>query len=271
MFTAKERAGYLGASDMPFIMNEHRSPEQLMHWWECKVGLRDPDPPTYAMRLGSLVGEFILDEYGAAIGEPVTRRQEIVPSPVNRRLRSTLDGYSVPRDAVIEAKFASPFFDKEQIFSTYYPQVALQMHCTDAKAGFLVVAQGTNEPFEIECIRDAQYEQVLLDRAAAMLECMDTLTPPVTLAEAPPIVPPEKWRTVDLTTLSPDAELPNWTAELLCEILTFANTKEAADECEAAAKAAKALIPDDVGKVLLTHHIIARNKKGSLAITRRKT
>ena len=265
MFTQLQRAGYLGASDMPFIMGP-KTPEQLLKWWECKVGLRDADPPTYAMRLGSLVGEFILDEYQAQIRDPIIHRQKLFHSAVNHRFRATLDGYSIARDAVIEAKFASPFFDRDQIFQTYYPQVALQMHCANAAAGFLVVAQGTNEPFEIECVRDLVYEAQLLERAGAMLECMDTLTAPVELAEVPPLVPPEKWRTIDL-----DLEMPNWGSELIKEITTYDDTKEMAEANELAGKAAKALVPDDVGKVFVPGYTIARNKKGSLAITRRKS
>jgi hypothetical protein len=265
MFSAVERAGYLGASDMPFIMND-KSPEQLMKWWETKVGLRDPDPPTWAMHLGSILGDEIIDEYQRQTGDVISQRQAVIPSPVNDRFRSTLDGFSQARRAVIEAKFVSPFFDRDQIFSTYYPQVAMQMHCTDAAGGFLVAAQGTNDPFEIECIRDQAYEAVLLERAAAMLESMDTLTPPVELAMQSVPVPPEKWRTVDL-----DRDTPNWGDEMLTHLLNYEFTREAADDHESAGKAAKLLVPDDVGRVLCEHHIIARNKKGALVITRRKS
>jgi hypothetical protein len=262
MFNAVERAGYLGASDMPFVMND-KSPEDLLHWWEVKVGIREQDPQTYAMRLGSLVGEFILDEYQRIVGEPITARQLVVPSQVNKRLKATLDGFMPSRQAVVEAKFASPFFDREMIFSTYYPQVALQMHCMDAEAGFLVVAQGTNEPIEIECIRDAAYEKQLLDRCAAMLECMDSMTPPVTI-ESPSIVPPERWRTIDLS-----VDAPNWADELVCLLLVYENTRAAADQHDEAGDLIRGLVPDDVGKVRSDGHTISRNKKGTLTIRRR--
>lgn len=264
MFTQLQRAGFLGASDMPYVMND-KPAEQLLAWWERKVGLRDDDPPSYAMQLGSLVGDFILDQYEQLNGHKIVRRQEVVPSPVNNRLRATLDGFDVERGAVIEAKFASPFLDREQLFKMYYPQVALQMHCCDAVSGFLVIAQGTSEPYEIACIRDPiTYEPLLLDEAAAMLESMDMLRPPVTL-DTPVMVPPEKWRTVDLDT--PDTV--NWGVELVEQLLIYHDTKEQADAHDAAGKAAKALIPDDVGKVLVPGYIISRTKRG-LTITRRK-
>lgn len=263
MFTAEQRAGYLGASDMSYVMNRI-PPEQLLKWWECKVGLRDPDPPSWAMRLGSLVGDAIVDEYARQTGNEIVKRQEVVPSPVNKRFRSTLDGYDIHRNAVIEAKFASPFFDREQIFATYYPQVAMQMHCTDASCGYLVIAQGTSDPFDIECVREAAYEAVLLERAAAMLLCIDTLTPPVAII-SPSIVPPEKWRTVDL-----EREDPNWRDEMIEQLVLYHDTRDQADANDAAGKAAKALVPDDVGKVLVGGYAISRNKKGTLVITARR-
>ena len=42
------------------------------------------------------------------------------------------------------------------------------MICTNAERGYLVVAQGTSDPYEIECVRDAAYEAELIERAAAM-------------------------------------------------------------------------------------------------------
>ena len=249
---------------MPFIMNG-KTPEQLLTWWECKVGLRTQEPPNWAMKLGTLLGEPIIDQYQEQSGDAITRRQEVVPSPVNDRFRSTLDGFSVSRNAVIEAKFVSPFFDRDQIFQTHYPQLAMQMHCTNADCGYLVVAQGTAEPFEIECVRSPAYEEVLLEEAAKMLESMDMLVPPVVI-EVPVMVPPEKWRTVDLE----DPETVNWGVELVEHILTYHDTKDAADAHDDAGKAAKALIPDDVGKVFVPGYTIARNKKGTLTITRRK-
>ena len=165
----------------------------------------------------------------------------------------------------MEAKFASPFFDRDKIFQTYYPQVAMQMHCTDADCAILVVAQGTNDPFEIECVRSSAYEAVMLSEAAAMLESMDMLHPPVAI-ETPVMVPPEKWRTIDLA-----VDHPNWGEELIQHLLGYENTRDAAEAHEFCGRSAKQLIPDDVGKVLTSTHIIARNKRNALSITQRKT
>jgi hypothetical protein len=128
-----------------------------------------------------------------------------------------------------------------------------------------VIAQGTNDPYEIECVRDAGYEMILLTRATAMLECMDSLTPPVDIP-SPTIVPPEKWRTIDLA-----RDTPNWGDELMYHLVTYEFTREYSETHETSGKEAKGLVPDDVGRVLCENHIIARNKMGALVITRRKS
>jgi len=263
-FTALQRAGYLGASDMRWVMNPSE-PEQLLQWWEVKVGIREPEPPTYAMKLGSAVGDLILDEYERKSEERIEGRQLVMVSPHNNRLRATLDGFIRARNVVAESKFCSAFFDKDEIFNCYYPQVALQMHCTDADSGLLIVGQGTNDPFSIECMRCSSYEKVLLERCEAMLESIDSLTPPVEI-EAPVMVPPERWRTVDLET---DTS-PNWRDELLDHLTQYMASAPHVLLYEEASKRAKALVPDDVGKVLAPGHNITRNKKGSLVITQRK-
>ena len=80
----------------------------------------------------------------------------------------------------------------------------------------------------------------------------------------PPVVPPEKWRTVDLAN-----DQPNWSGELLLFLQEYDETAEAAEQHVAAGQAARGLVPDDVGKVLAGIFQISRNRKGILAITRR--
>ena len=261
MFSALDRAAMIGASDVNIFMTE-RSPEDLLRWYEVKIGLRDPDPQTFAMRLGAAVGDLILDEYERQTKQAVTRRQEVVPSPLNKRFRATLDGFRQDDRAVVESKFCSPYIQREQLFLNYYPQVAFQMHCCDVEHGYLVIGQGTNEPIEIECVRSAKYESELLSRCNAMLLCIDTLTPPVTL---PAPVPPEKWRTIDLT----GDDRPNWASELFAALVEYDETAAAADAHDAFGKLARSMVPGDVGKVISLNHVISRNKKGVLAITRR--
>jgi hypothetical protein len=260
MFSPEERAGFIGASDVNVFMG-NASEETLLRWWEVKVGIRDPEPQTWAMRLGAAVGDLILDEFERQNSVAITRRQEVVPSPGNKRFRATLDGWMGDRNAVAEAKFSSPFLSREQIYAMYYPQVAFQMHCTDASVGFLIVCQGTNDPIEFECPRDPDYEREVLARCGSMLELIDTLTPPVVM---PAPVPPEKWRTVDLA-----FEQPNWGPEVMAALVEYDETDAAAKAHEAWGKLVRERIPDDVGKVHTGSFTISRNKRGTLAITRK--
>jgi len=244
-------------------MNATTDAEQLL-WYQVKVCEIDPDPENYAMRAGTAMEPVILNERMLETGELITRRQEVVDHPAfPEHFCCTLDGWEESKRAVVEAKFVSPFMSRDEIFRYYYPQVAFQMACTDAQAGFLLVGQGTNPPIEIECVRDVSYEDELLARCTAALFCIKTLTPPCAL---PVVVPPERWRTIDL-----DVEQTNWGQELREILAVYESTKAYAEQHDAAGKEARALIPEDVGKVLTPGFTISRNKRGSLAITRRKS
>jgi hypothetical protein len=241
MFTQLQRAGFLGASDMHYVMNDV-PPEELLAWWERKVGLAEDSPPSYAMRLGSAVGDLILDEYARANGLDITRRQEVVASRANKRFRSTIDGMIMSTRTVTEAKFAGAHLRREWLFSHHYPQVAMQMHCTDADDGILVIGQGTADPFALECI--------------------DTLTPPVMIDLPPAPVPPERWRTVDLMS----DNRPNWADEMLEQLANYGEAAPYVQIHEQAGKAAKALVPEDVGRIYAGAWTISRSKKGTLSI-----
>jgi hypothetical protein len=104
----------------------------------------------------------------------------------------------------------------------------------------------------------------MMVRAEALLLCIKTLTPPSPLPPAPPPPPPEKWRTVDLA-----REQPNWASELFEHLNNYEATRPFAEQHDAAGKAARALIPDDVGRVLAAGYTLARNKRGVVSITRR--
>ncbi|MHC2536949.1 YqaJ viral recombinase family protein [Bradyrhizobium diazoefficiens] len=257
---AAHRRDRITASDARAIMNASTDAE-LLHWYQVKVCEIDPEPENYAMRAGTAMEPVILNERMLETGETILRRQEVVDHPRIKDFCCTLDGWEPSKHAVIEAKFVSPFMSRDEIFRFYYPQVAFQMACTEAQGGFLVVGQGTNPPIEIECVRDADYEGELLARCSAALMCIKTLTPPCAL---PVVVPPERWRTIDLTT-----EQTNWGQELLEILSVYESTKPYAEQHEAAGKEARALIPDDVGKVITPGFTLNRNKRGVLSILRR--
>jgi hypothetical protein len=244
-------------------MNE-TDERELVHFWRQCVGLEPPDPESWQMYAGSHMESAILDWREKETGQKITERGVIIDHPLHPTTICTkLDGYRAADDCVVEAKFLSAFRHREEFRSWYYPQVLLQMLCRGAAKGVLVVAQGNADPVEHEIYRDAAYEAEMMARIAAFLICIRTFTPPCVL---PRIIPPEKWRTVDLA-----MDATNWGAELEQHLQDYAATAEAAEQHEAAGKAARALVPDDVGKVLTGPWKLARNKNGVVSITTRRT
>ena len=263
----KYRVGKFTGSLANAVMN-CKSEAELLKIWRQKVGLDAPDPETWAMKLGAHVESLILDHIesqNAHLAQTacstITRRGEIVDHPEIKDICVKLDGYRAADDAVIEVKFLAPWRNKEEFLPSYYAQVMLQMLCTGSRNGILVVGQGTNEPVEHELVFDEAYAQELMRRAEAFLQSMRTLVPPV---PEPPIIPREKWRTVDIR-----VEATNWGSDLLDHRTAYGETAEAAELHQAAGAAARALVPDDVGKCLAGVWQINRNKRGVLAITRR--
>ncbi len=228
--------------------------------YRIRAGLDQPDTPNWAMRAGSHMERLILD-WLEEQSSPITRRGEVVYHPEIADVCAKLDGYRAADDAIIEVKFLAPLRHREEYLPAYYPQTMLQRLCTGASKAVLVVAQGTNEPIDFEHEYDADYAAELMKRAGVFLNCLRTLTPPFPM---PPVVPREKWRTLDII-----AEPTNWSGELLLYLQEYDSTTAAAQVHDEVGKAARDLVPDDVGKVFAGGFQITRNRKGTLAITRR--
>jgi hypothetical protein len=253
------RRGKVTGSMMPVLMNA-KTDAELYDLWATKVGLKEQPPQNYAMGLGSYLEPFILDYVERSTNHAITRRGEIVDHPSVSDICVKLDGYRAHDDTVVEVKFLGAYRSREDFLPYYYPQVLLQMLCTGARNGVLLVAQGTAEPVAHEIFRDEIYAGEMMQRIAAFLLCIKTLTPPVAL---PPIIPRDRWRVVDLS-----IESPNWGAELLLHLGVYEATKVDADAHDVAGKSARAIVPDDVGKVITPGFILERNRKGIVSIRR---
>lgn len=251
---------------LPILM--HGDEAALLRLYCEEIGEAEREPPTYAMQLGAYFEPFILDYWQTQNGS-VTRRGEVVDHPTVPEFCCTLDGYRQFDDAVIETKFLAPWRHREEFAAYYYPQVLAQMRCTNAARGILLVGQGTNEPVEYDITPKpgdpvaAAYEAEMWDRVYRFRLCLRTFTPPVPM---PRVVPPELWRTVDLTKIDP---MPNWGHVLLPTLRVFEDTREPADTHDQMGKEARALVPDDVSIVLTAEHRLSRNKHGAISIRRR--
>lgn len=251
------RIGKFTGSLANSVMNATTEAE-LVRIWRIKVGLDDPEPETYAMRAGSHMEKLILDERELQTGHTISRRGEIIDHPTIPDICVKLDGYRAHDDAVIDAKFVGPHRGKEEIYRAYYPQMILQMLTAKTRNAVLAVAQGTSDPVEYEITFDANYAAELLRRAAAFLVCMRTMTPPCPLPE---VLPPEKWRIIDLA-----REAPNWGDEMLAHLSLYEATAEYATAHDEAGAKARALVPEDVAKVIAGQFVLDRNRRGIVSI-----
>lgn len=228
-----------------------------------RSGQIEPDPPTWAMRAGSHMESLILDWFEEQSAHPITRRGEVVFHPDIADVCCKLDGYCAALDAIIEVKFLSPHWQREDFNRAYFAQTTLQRICTGAEKAILLVAQGTAAPIDFEHDHDPEYAAELLRRAAIFLGCLRSLTPPYPMPPAPP--PREKWRTIDII-----AEPTNWASELLLYLQSYADTAAAAALHDEMGRAARALVPDDIAKCHAGDFVISRNRRGVLSITTTK-
>lgn len=260
------RRNKITASMLPMLMNGDEA--VILRLYREEMGELEREPPNYAMQLGSFVEPFILDYHSDVTGHPITQRGEVIDHPSVPDFCCTLDGYRAFDDSVIECKFLAPFRNREEFVGYYYPQVLAQMRCTGSARGVLLGARGTSEPEEYDITpkpgdRAAiEYEEAMWTRVDAFRTCLRTFTPPFPM---PRVVPPELWRTIDLT----QDPMPNWGHILLPTLEIFETTREAAEIHDRAGKEARALVPDDVSIVLSVEHRLSRNKKGSVSIRRR--
>lgn len=257
--TAEQLAlrGEIGASDVPTIVNGNA--EQLNAKWRQLVGL-DPPPDLseiWAVQQGSYMEPFILDWHQRKLGYGLIERGKVLRHPVLDYLTCTLDCYDATRNVVIDSKCTAWSIDWAKQF--YTPQLLVQQKCRNADGAIMLISVGGREPEEVEIEFDPDYYRQVLERVAAFKLCMATMTEP---SPAPPLIAPEKMRTIDLVT----DETPNWREEMIAQLLIWDETKHFAKAHSNAADAAKALVPIDVGKILCDDIVIKRNKKGHLAI-----
>jgi len=263
---ARDHTGKVTGSLMWYVAGKASPEATNLAFYRC-IG-SEPYDDTYAMRLGSHVEPFLISEYQRATGLTIVRRQEEVPLPgLEEHCFATIDGVIADEVAwldgqgvITEFKFAGAHWTREGLLDRYCDQVMLQMMCTGAARGLLIVGQGTAELLELEVVRDKAYEAELREHIAHWLDCVRTLTPPH--PEPIPLPPPTRWRTVDI--FGDDA--PNWAGECHTHLQVYALTKDAAAQHTDAGKAARALVPDDVGTVLAGDWRINRNKRGVLTI-----
>ena len=261
------REGKITASFLPALM---AGDDAAIHdkWLEL-IGDPSWQPKNlsadWPVQFGAFIEPFALDWHERKHQHALTRRGEVITHPQRNFVTATLDAYRASDQTVLEVKACGAWRPLDEIISFYIPQVAAQRSCCGCANASLLIVHGSAEPTEIPLIIDPEYEARLWQRVDAFQRCVETLTPPVTF---PPLVPPEQWRTVDLDR---DAAQHNWAPPLIAQLDTWDATHEAAIANEAAKKEAKALLPDDVGRVLFSGIVMSRNRAKAVTIKRART
>jgi len=244
------------ASQAPIIINGDA--EQLQQLWEERVGLRPPKDfsRNIAVQRGIHDEPFILNWLER--DHPITERGTFLKHPTLPSISCTLDGYRAFDDAVIEAKCQSAWRKLPEILAWYTPQVLVQMRCRGAGRGVLAVLQ--DDLTELDVYVTEPYEREMWARLAAFQLCVQTMTEPMAKA---PLVPPELWKTIDLSTVHP---LPNWGPGMIEDMRLWSETRRATALHDMAKKRIKEMLPPDVGTILYGGLNVKRAKNGAVTI-----
>ena len=244
------------ASQFPTLMMG--GPDEINTMFRQRVGEEAfPDlSDVYDVQRGVLTEQFNLNWHEKKIGHPLIERGYQFVHPEFDHFGATIDAYCPETDTVYEVKDTRT---KPEWFLPFYtPQVLMQMLCRQAHRGVLLVSQWAGEPVEYEIEFDEAYKNEMLERGHAFQLCVQALRAPFTL---PPVVPPSKWRTIDL-----DQEQANWAPEMKEHIECWQQSRTAATQHDEAAAAIRKLVPADCGRLVYRGFQIKRDKRSALRI-----
>lgn len=254
------RAERLTASFLNALMAGNA--EAILNKWRQLIG--DPKyapedlSESWPAQFGLYMEPFALDWHQRKTGLALTRRGEFVQHPDLPYVSCTLDAWREADNTAIDAKAVGQWMRLDEVVPYYTPQILCQMRCVRAAAGALLIVHGGAEPREFAVDVDPGFEALMWDRAAQFWRCVETFTPPVPL---PRIVPPEKWRSIDLAT-----ENPNWKAEMIGHLAAWRETKGAAELHEESKTSVKKLTPDDVGRIDYAGLRVSRARNNAVSI-----
>lgn len=249
-----QREGMLTASRVACLMTGDA--EKIMDLWREMVG--DPGyvpedlSEVWPVRLGECTEQLNLDWFELKRG-PVTRRGDVVIH-ANGWAACTLDGWSSLHNCPIETKHCGGHEPFETLVERYQPQMHWQMIVTGAAECALSIILAAREPVVDFIQKDDAYAAELMNRAAAFMECVRTLTPPVDIAR--PVAAPVPGKAYDFTGRN------EWAAEAA----TWLENIEGKKKAEGAEKALKALVPSDATKCTGHGVSITRDRAGRLSL-----
>lgn len=258
------RENRVTASFLPALMAGHEG--RILNEWRRLI--KDPayEPEDFSDNWPVIRGTALelpmLDLFQRRTGNELVRRGESVPHPDLPHVGCTLDAYRPSNDTVIDCKVIGKWRRLDEALPYYAPQMICQRACVGAERASLLVDHGGNDPEEYPVEWPPEYEAEVWARVDEFWRCVEALVPPIAMAPVAPPVPPEQWRTVDLT--APDG--PNWAASMIQELDLWKATVGYARSNAKATKAIKDILPDDVGQVTWTGTKVSRSKNGAVTI-----
>jgi len=210
----------------------------------------------WAVQLGVATEELHLDWYEKQTNRKLADRGKVVVAGTAEWASATLDAFDTELAAPVEAKHVNAFSKMPEVVARYMPQLHWQMICSNTQQSVLSVIVGAAEPQQTPVAFDATYADELWLRAIAFWRCVETLTPPVTLAPVAAPVPKEEWVEKDFNGNNAWA---NFAADWIAN-------RDAAKQHETASKELKSLVESNVGFAYGHGVEIKRSKSGSLTI-----
>lgn len=261
-FTDEELLGrrkFIGGSDSRILMSGDA--EEIYRLWERKTG-RAPEPDlsdNLAVQCGIHLEELNARWHARITGNPVTHRNEFCTSPKYYWMACNLDGRVAADDgtpAVFEAKWMGAFTSLDGVVQRNYWQLLHNMLATGLERAVLSILTGrpSYEMFEAEL--DEFEAARLIEREREFWRHVETDTPPPGMKPVEAPVPPEKWRTVDMTGSNMWADAAD----------RWLENRVAAKTFEGAARELKGLVEPDVGKASGHGVAISRSKTGAMTI-----
>jgi len=254
---AARRTG-IGGSDANVIMAG--DDERLIKLWQEKRG--EVEPEDLSGILPVIMGEYTeaLNRHWFTLqtGRIVELPEVSSVHATIPHMRANLDG--ICGDAVWEAKHVNQYSKMPDVLARYMPQLTHNMLCAGFNKAILSVFIGTLNWECVEITLDPFYADALIEREAAFWLAVTNNYPPVDMRAIAAPVPPEKWRTVDMTTSN------SW-AMFAGEWL---DNKAAAKTFKDAAESIKALVESDVGKASAHGVVVSRSKTNALTIKETK-
>lgn len=254
-----ERRKGIGGSDANILMNG--DPTAIHQLWLDKTGRAEPEDLSRVLpvQMGLYTEPFNVYWFGLVTGRKVTGMGQTRQHPEITWARVTLDGLTTEEGgapAILECKHVNAFSKIEEVVQRYMPQLHHNMACAGVRHAVLSVLIGTQsyDTYDVAC--DDWYLAQLIDRERAFWECVTTDTPPPGMEPVKAPVPPEKFRTVDMSGNNEWAHSAvDWIA-----------SRDAAKKFKKAETEIKALVASDVGRAFGHGIECRRDRAGRLSI-----